>query len=244
MLRVIPEIQQDWTLADIVQYRTPPTWEPAFQTAADDVADVSETLAGDEKQHGRFYPEKRDLFRALDMVPLNQVRVIIVGQDPYPDTNANRPAPRATGLAFSEAKDDAISSSLKTVFKELKRTVPGFIEPTCGDLTSWALQGVLLLNKELTVRPGQPGSHRGLWDGIVNRIVQFIAQERPQAIFALWGAEARKLRPIIGSKHTIFEAAHPSGRAAGRYAGSNNFNLINEALRKQGQPEINWNVVC
>ena len=106
------------------------------------------------------------------------------------------------------------------------------------------MQGVLLLNKELTVRPGQPGSHRGLWDGIVNRIVQFIAQERPQAIFALWGAEARKLRPIIGSKRTIFEAAHPSGRAAGRYAGSNNFNLINEALRKQGQPEINWNVVC
>lgn len=244
MLRLIPEITQEWTLADIVRLRTPPTWEPAFQAAADDVAEVSETLAEDEKQHGRFFPDKKDLFRALEMVPLNQVRVVIIGQDPYPDTNANREAPRATGMAFSEAKDDDISSSLRTVFRELKKTVPGFTDPQCGDLTSWALQGVLLLNKELTVRPGQPGSHRRLWDGIVNRIIQLIVQTRPKAIFALWGAEARKVTPIIGSKHLILEAAHPSGRAAGRYAGSNNFNLINAALREQNEPEINWNIIC
>lgn len=244
MLRVVPEIHQEWTLADIVKYRTPPTWEPAFQAAADDIADASETLAEDEKQHGRFFPDKKDIFRAFDMLPINQVRVVIIGQDPYPDTNANRAAPRATGLAFSEAKDDDISSSLRNVFRELKRSVPGFKDPTCGDLTSWALQGVLLLNYALTVRPGQPKSHERLWEGLVIRIIQLITQTRPKAVFALWGASAKKLKTYIGTKHRIFEAVHPSGRAGTRYAGSNNFNLINAALREQGEPEINWNIVC
>lgn len=242
-LRVVPPIEQSWSIKQIVRERTPSGWERVFQEAKPELDELSDDLDRFEKEGGQYYPLKKDLFRAFELTPLHRVRVVIIGQDPYPQVNPSNGQPRAVGLSFSVARSDTIPSSLQNIFQELKNTVDDFVVPRHGDLTNWARQGVLLLNACLTVFPNQPGSHGDIWKGFVIKVLGAIANQRPGTIYILWGNNAAAYQGYLGDRAIILTAAHPSGRSATKgFFGCNHFNEVNKRLVKRGEPPINWNL--
>lgn len=240
------DVDQSWSVSRIVKERIPATWDKVFEEAKYDLEETSEYLEKDERENGMWYPLKKNLFDAFHYTPLNMVKVVIIGQDPYPQTvrdkNGNS-IPRAQGLSFSVSPDDEIPSSLKNIFKELQNSYRGFIMPEHGDLRQWAKQGVLLLNACLTLVPGKPASHGAIWSGFVSKVCRAISEMNPKCIYMMWGQNAQKLRTVVGEKSVILEAAHPSGQSAHRgFFGCNHFNQANEILLKQGHSAINWNI--
>ncbi|WP_201456462.1 uracil-DNA glycosylase [Chlamydia sp. 17-3921] len=184
-----------------------------------------------------IYPDKKCIFAALNSTPFNKVRVVILGQDPYPGEG------QAHGLSFSVPQGVRLPPSLMNIFREL-RTDLG-IDNQSGCLQSWADQGVLLLNTVLTVRAGQPFSHAGQgWELFTDVIIQKLIQERSHIIFVLWGAAARKKCDILfrsKHQHAILASPHPSPLAAHRgFFGCSHFSKINYLLNKLNQPMINW----
>lgn len=219
----------------------PPSWEAVFAAAKNEIKHASDMVLEKEKVEGPSFPNREDVFAAFHKTPLNKVKVVILGQDPYPQHDATGTRPRAVGLSFSVRKGDAIPSSLKNIFTELKNSVPGFAEPAHGDLSHWAEQGVLLLNTCLTVQPGFPGSHGVIWHGFIKHVFLALAAVNPKCIYVLWGKEAQKWAPKVGQKSIILEAAHPSGLSANRgFFGCNHFVLVNQHLLAQGKEGINW----
>ncbi len=235
-------IDQSWSIEKIASEVVPKGWESLFEHAIPELKDISDILAKDEMKYGQFFPLKRDIFAAFHNTPLNNVNVVIIGQDPYHQRLADG-NPRAVGLSFSVRQNDVIPSSLKNIYKELDETVRGFKKPDHGDLTEWTRQGVLLLNSCLTVRQGKPGSHSELWLGFINKVFKAISNVNPYCIYLLWGKEAQKLKPMLGEKSIIFEANHPSGYSAHRgFFGCNHFNLVNDTLIKHGKNAIKWSI--
>ena len=182
---------------------------------------------------GDFLPERENLFRAFD-IPFDDVRVLIVGQDPYPTPG------HAMGLAFSTS--GPIPRSLANIYKELNDDL-GIPTPDHGDLSSWQDQGVMLLNRVLTVAPGQPGSHRGIgWEEITEKAITSLAKRDQPLVAILWGADARKTRKFLGDTPVI-ESAHPSPLSARRgFFGSQPFSRTNALLQAQGAEPIDWNL--
>lgn len=238
-------IDQTWSIEKIATEAPPVTWENVFQDAKHELSDVSQILNEQERMYGTYYPLKKDIFAAFQYTPLNNVKVVIVGQDPYHQTISihGQSVPRAVGLSFSVRREDSTPSSLQNIYTELANTVRGFTKPDHGDLREWARQGVLLLNMCLTVRPSQAGSHGDIWLGFNNKVFKAIAAVNPYCIFMLWGKEAQKVKPMLGERSTILEAAHPSGLSARKgFFGCNHFNLANDALIRQGKVGINWRI--
>ncbi|AEB41279.1 uracil-DNA glycosylase [Chlamydia pecorum] len=183
------------------------------------------------------YPKQEYIFSALKSTPFAKVRVVILGQDPYPGEG------QAHGLSFSVPPGMCLPPSLKNIFLELKADLG--IENHSGCLQAWADQGVLLLNTVLTVRAGQPFSHAGQgWEKFTDAIVHKLIQERTHLIFVLWGAAARKKCDILfhsTHKHAILSSPHPSPLAAHRgFFGCSHFSKINYLLNTLNQPMINW----
>ncbi len=188
-----------------------------------------------EYEQGLCYPPKELLFRALELTPFEDVKVVIVGQDPYhgPD--------QANGLSFSVDQGVKLPPSLRNIFKELNSDLQ--IHRESGDLESWARQGVLLLNSVLSVRASQPGSHQALgWEVVTDLILSKLSEKRERVIFVLWGAQAQKKQPLIDSqKHVVLQSAHPSPLAAYRgFFGSKVFSKINSHLVSQGLSPVDW----
>ncbi|MDH5710847.1 MAG: uracil-DNA glycosylase [Gammaproteobacteria bacterium] len=192
-----------------------------------------------EKDKGKvIFPHSSLWFNALNSTPLDQVKVVILGQDPYPTPG------HAHGLCFSVLPEvKPLAKSLINIFSELKDDLG--IENQHGYLQSWANQGVLLLNSVLTVESGQPNSHQGKgWETFTDKIISVLnAQQRP-IIFVLWGSYAQKKGAIIDAPHhLIIRAPHPSPLSAYRgFLGSRPFSKINHFLKQSGQAEINWRV--
>lgn len=240
-----PKIEQDWSIERIAKESPSISWEKVFEDALPELHDISDILLEQEKLYGSFYPLKRDIFAAFDATTLSNVKVVIIGQDPYHQsvTIRNEVLPRAVGLSFSVRRDDSIPSSLQNIYTELANTLRGFNKPDHGDLREWARQGVLLLNMSLTVRPGAPGSHGDIWLGFINKVFKAIASVNPYCIYMLWGKEAQKVKPMLGERSVILEAAHPSGLSARKgFFGCNHFNLSNDWLIRQGKIAINWRI--
>ena len=235
-------VDQTWSIENVAKLY-PPTWEEVFASASNELRDVSQILDEQERTFGTYFPLKRHIFNAFHYTQLSNVKVVIIGQDPYHQSIVvgNESLPRSVGMSFSVRREDSIPSSLQNIYTELSNTVHGFVRPTHGDLTHWALQGVLMLNTCLTVRPGKPGSHGDIWLGFVNKVFRAIAKANPRCIYLLWGKEAQKLRPMLGDKSVVLEAAHPSGLSARRgFFGCSHFTLVNEHLVRQGKIGINW----
>lgn len=238
-------IDQTWSIERIATDARPITWEAVFEESKHELHDVSQILEERERTHGTYYPLKQDIFAAFHYTPLNNVKVVILGQDPYHQTITinGKSVPRAVGLSFSVRQEDSIPSSLQNIYTELANSVRGFRKPDHGDLREWARQGVLLLNTCLTVQPGQAGSHGDIWLGFIVRVFRAIAAVNPNCVYMLWGREAQKIKPILGERSIILEAAHPSGLSARRgFFGCNHFNLANDALIRQGKVGINWRI--
>lgn len=195
------------------------------------------TFLDQELANGKhIYPAKQDWFRALHLTAPTQVRVVILGQDPY------HGAGQAHGLAFSVNEDCAVPPSLRNIYKELARDL-GIAARAHGNLEHWARQGVLLLNTVLTVEDAKPASHQGKgWEEITDRIIETVAAQNSPTVFMLWGAHAQKKRPMIDSaKHLILEAPHPSPLSAHRgFLGCGHFGKANAFLRGEGLEGIEW----
>ncbi|MGB3589287.1 MAG: uracil-DNA glycosylase [Tunicatimonas sp.] len=182
------------------------------------------------------YPPGKEIFRAFDLTPFDQVKVVILGQDPYHGPK------QANGLAFSVRDGITKPPSLINIFKEIKNEYDKPI-PDSGNLERWAQQGVLLINSTLTVRARQAGSHQKKgWEQFTDAVIQKVSDEQENIVFLLWGAYAQKKGAIIDeSKHHVLKSAHPSPFAADRgFFGNEHFKQANEYLKQQGKEEIEW----
>ena len=183
-----------------------------------------------------IYPPSDRLFTALHLTPLEKVRVVILGQDPYHEPG------QAMGMSFSVPEGVEIPPSLKNIYKEIHEDVGERI-PATGDLTRWAEQGVLLLNAVLTVRAHQANSHKGRgWEEFTDAIIKIVnGQERP-VVYMLWGRNAREKKSLVTNpEHLVLEAAHPSPLSAyNGFFGCRHFSKCNKFLKEKGAGEINW----
>ena len=185
-----------------------------------------------------IYPPGPKIFNAYDTTPIEEVKVVILGQDPYHNPG------QAMGLSFSVPKGTRIPPSLRNIYKELNTSL-GIVPASHGDLTKWAEQGVFLLNAMLTVERNEPGSHqRSGWQFFTDASIKAISDQRENVVFMLWGAFACKKAVLIDAeKHLVLESAHPSPFSAHRgFFGNNHFVLANEYLQEHGHPPINWDV--
>ncbi|WOE32068.1 MULTISPECIES: uracil-DNA glycosylase [unclassified Acinetobacter] len=199
--------------------------------------ELKEFLIQEKKADKVIYPPSSLIFNAFNLTPLANVKVVILGQDPYHGAN------QAHGLSFSVQKGIALPPSLRNIFHELNTDL-GVTISTHGDLTHWAQQGVLLLNSVLTVEAGQPTSHqkRG-WEDFTNHVIDVLNDQRENIVFILWGAYAqRKGQRIDQNKHLVLKAAHPSPLAANRggFFGCKVFSKTNNYLKQHGIEPINW----
>jgi len=195
-------------------------------------------LRGQKADGKLIYPPGAQIFNALDSTPLDQVKVVILGQDPYHGPG------QAHGLAFSVPPDVRPPPSLQNIFKELERDL-GLLRPAHGCLSYWAEQGVLLLNAVLTVEASNAGSHakRG-WETFTTRIIELVAQRHRHVVFMLWGSYAhKKAEQLDLSGHCVLKSAHPSPLSAHRgFLGNGHFSAANNYLQSHGREPIDWSL--
>ncbi|WP_316798293.1 uracil-DNA glycosylase [Pedobacter frigidisoli] len=193
-----------------------------------------------EKETGAtVYPKGSDIFNALNTTPFDQVKVVILGQDPY------HGAGQAHGLSFSVQRGIAVPPSLKNIYKELESDIEGFKTPGHGNLTHWAEQGVLLLNATLTVRVSEAASHQNRgWEVFTDEIIKALSQKREHIVFLLWGKYAQQKAALIDEKkHYILTAPHPSPFSAHTgFLGSRHFSKTNQLLIQNNLTPIDWNL--
>ena len=183
-----------------------------------------------------IHPSSKDIFRAFELTPFENVRIIILGQDPYHGPN------QANGLAFSVNSEVRFPPSLLNIFKEYSTDLKLPI-PKDGNLSAWAERGVLLLNSILTVESGSPGSHKDFgWEEFTNQIIKALSDKKSNLVFILWGSYAQSKKILIdSSKHFIIATPHPSPLSAHRgFFGSKPFSKTNDFLRKNKNEEIDW----
>jgi uracil-DNA glycosylase len=211
-----------------------PDWAEALAPVDDRIGRMGQFLR-DEVAAGRDYrPAGDHVFRAFQP-PLADVRVLVVGQDPYP--NPDHPI----GLSFAvERHVWPLPPSLVNIYLELRNDL-GIMPPRHGDLSGWADQGVMLLNRVLTVRPGESNSHRGRgWEEVTERAITALVERGGPCVAILWGSDARSLKPVLGKVPWV-ESAHPSPLSAYRgFLGSKPFSRVNRMLEEQGAPPVNW----
>jgi len=222
-----------------VSEQLPQSWQDLLATeTSQQYWTVLQSFVAAERQSSTVYPPADETFKAFSLTPPQNVKVVVLGQDPYHSQG------QANGLCFAVPNGIKIPPSLRNIFKELHSDLG--IEPsTSGDLTSWAQQGVLLLNATLTVRSDGAGTHQGHgWETFTDAVVRALGTTSSPIVFVLWGAYARKKKLFITQpQHTIIESAHPSPLSAyNGFFGSKPFSQINEALTRNGVNPIRWQI--
>lgn len=216
------------------------SWSPILKPlfAQDYVRKLSHFVQEERKQYKVFPPENL-VFNAFKLTSFPDIKVVILGQDPYHNDG------QAHGLSFSVPEGISFPPSLKNIFTELVSDIPGFFYPKTGDLTNWAKQGVLLLNATLTVRAHQAASHQKMgWEEFTDSIIKKISEEREGVVFLLWGSYAQKKSIFIDpSKHLILKSVHPSPLSVYRgFYGCKHFSQTNSYLLQQGVRPIDWQI--
>jgi uracil-DNA glycosylase len=227
------------TMSDTV----PASWRPALDPvlAREEARILGGWLRAQEASGKTVYPPRGMRLRALDLTPLERVKVVILGQDPYHGPG------QAMGLSFSVPEGEKIPPSLRNIYNELESDL-GIAPPAHGDLTAWAEQGVLLLNTSLTVEAGQAGSHAGRgWEAITDACVAAVAAREEPSVFILWGAHAQKklttIPDIAAPRHLVIASPHPSPLSARRgFFGSHPFSRANAFLEETGRGAVDWRV--
>ena len=218
----------------------PDSWLPALESeTTKPYYQQLYRFVGEERRKYKVYPPGNDVFNALRYTPLDQVRVVIIGQDPYHNEN------QAHGMAFSVRPGVPAPPSLVNIFKELQTDVQ-FRIPNHGHLIPWAEQGVLLLNAVLTVRAHQANSHQGKgWENFTDAVLRAVNARDSRVVFLLWGRYAqRKADWIDTTRHTVLKASHPSPLSASRgFFGCRHFSKTNAALQAAGLPPIDWQLL-
>ncbi len=183
------------------------------------------------------YPPRSQRFRAFELCSPAICSAVIVGQDPYHGPG------QATGLAFSVNQQTPIPPSLRNILKEWRADF-GVVEMPSGDLTPWGRRGILMMNRVLSVRPGEAGSHRNLgWERFTDLVIKRLADDARYRVFCLWGSDARQLRRLIDERQGVIESVHPSPMSAHRgFFGSRPFSQINQRLKARGLSELDWSL--
>ncbi|MEU6485527.1 uracil-DNA glycosylase [Streptomyces sp. NPDC046887] len=211
-----------------------PGWAEALAPVAGRIAQMGDFLRGEIAAGRTYLPSGANVLRAFQQ-PFQDVRVLIMGQDPYPTPGM------AIGLSFAVAPDvRRLPGSLENIFREMGDDL-GLPRPSNGDLTPWTGQGVLLLNRALTTEPRKPAAHRGKgWEEVTEQAIKALVARGKPLVSVLWGRDARNLRPLLGDLPAI-ESAHPSPMSADRgFFGSRPFSRVNELLAKQGAEPVDW----
>jgi uracil-DNA glycosylase len=223
--RIVPKIEESWKVRLIDQFQ-----KPYFH-------ELKSFLEEEKKAGHTVYPPGSRIFNAFNLTPFDSLRVVIVGQDPYHGPS------QAHGLCFSVLPPTPPPPSLVNIFKELKSDL-GLERPAHGDLSSWAREGVLLLNTVLTVRARQAGSHRNKgWEEFTNSVIHLISKSRPNQVFVLWGKDAQSKENLIEGDHFIIKSSHPSPYSAhSGFLGSRPFSRINQYLQAKGISPIDWSI--
>lgn len=217
-----PQIEESWKETLLEEFH-----KPYFQEL--------KNFLTEEKQQNVVYPPGPLIFNAFNNTPFDQVKIVILGQDPYHGPG------QANGLCFSVSNGIKHPPSLVNIFKEMQKdlNVP---YPRTGDLSGWAKQGVLLLNTTLTVRAHTPASHQAKgWEDFTDAVIRSLSEKRQGIVFMLWGRHAQNKKPLIDTtKHFILEAAHPSPYSANGFFGCRHFSKANYLLQQNGQMPVNW----
>lgn len=226
MEKVAPKIENGWNKILTAEFE------------ADYFKEIKRFLLEEKRNHTVFPPGK-DIFNAFNLTPFNQVKVVIIGQDPYHGVG------QAHGLCFSVLDGIKHPPSLENIFKEIKTDL-GYSYPKNGQLTPWAEQGVLLLNATLTVRQAEANSHQHIgWQKFTDAVIEKLSSEKEGLIFLLWGGFAQKKgQKIDKTKHHVLVCGHPSPLSAnkGYWFGNKHFSKTNELLQKMGKTQINWKI--
>lgn len=198
--------------------------------------ELTEFVEKERAQH-KVFPPREEVFAALEATPYEQVKVLILGQDPYHGEG------QAHGMCFSVRPGVKTPPSLRNIYKEMNEEL-GLPVPDNGYLMPWARQGVLLLNAVLTVRESEANSHKAKgWEKFTDAVIKAVASRQDPAVFVLWGGYARKKAPLIDtSRHIVIEGAHPSPLSVKLFRGSKPFTRMNEAIAAQGHAPIDWRV--
>lgn len=216
------------------------TWTDELEKYKNPIKKISDLIGENEKKHGMYYPLKKDLFNFLKMTPLDKVKLVIWGQDPYP-TLLKDGTPRAQGYSFGVKKDDNIPQSLQNVYKEIKSDFPMFEIPNHGDLTYLAKKGILFMNQSLTFCPKKPKLYLKMWNRFTYIIINILNEKIENCIHLLWGKQCEPLVEHIRSRE-VFQTSHPSPFSVRRgFIGCKHFLKVNITLKKQERGEINWN---
>ena len=213
------------------------SWKQALQSEFDKpyFAGLVSYLHEEKARGAKIFPPGGQIFRAFELTPLDKVKVVILGQDPYHGFG------QAMGLSFSVPEGVSAPPSLKNIFREISTDL-GISMSGSPDLEPWARQGVLMLNAILTVRSGEAGSHQGIgWQEFTDAVIRCISDRCEGVVFLLWGTFARSKKDLIdASRHHVLEAAHPSPLARGAFFGCRHFSRANAILAAEGKTPINW----
>ncbi|MFT4646149.1 MAG: uracil-DNA glycosylase [Planctomycetota bacterium] len=216
------------------------SWKPFLKPffKSDPFKNIEDFVAKEKSSGKTIYPKEEDIFQVFNTIPFEDIKVVVLGQDPY------HGAGQAHGLSFSVPIGQKIPPSLKNMYKELQQDVD-FTMPNHGNLNSWAKQGVFLLNAVLTVNAKEPASHKkAAWENFTDFVIETISKEKEGVVFLLWGNFAKKKASLIDAeKHLILEAAHPSPFSAyNGFYGCKHFSKTNTYLEKNGKKAIDWQI--
>lgn len=235
--------QSDWY--PIILSAIRPEWKEFFNNNSEYLRQINQLLL----THNTT-PRGLEIFTAYQLIDPNNIKVVIIGQDPYYQElgfldHTGRYATKAMGAAFSLRPMDPNAQSLTMIYKELERSIPDFRRPSHGYLESWAQQGVFLLNSSLTTNIGEANCHPITWKIFIAKTIEYIESRNPNLCYVRWGRNAQKLP--VGNSFMKFDAAHPANRNGGRgegFIGCNHFNLVNEHLVSRGLTPIDWLSIC
>lgn len=236
-IEIEADIDQDSTIYDSLYLQDYGSWNSKLKPHQKAVRLVSDMIQEKEKQYGEFYPLKKDVFNFLKMTPLEKVKVVIWGQDPYP-TLLDDGTPRAQGYSFGVRKTDTVPQSLKNIYKEIKSNYPMFEPPPHGDLKWLAEQGVLFMNQSLTYCPNNPKLYLNLWNRFTYIMINIINENVENCIHLLWGKQCEPLIEHIRSRE-IHQSSHPSPLSARRgFFGCKHFLKVNIILENRKKTKI------
>jgi uracil-DNA glycosylase len=226
-------------LLDIIEDTIHTNWKPVLINS---ITSHQQSLHCVLQHDTHVFPENRShIFRAFQYFDCEQTRAVILGQDCYQSRDIKTKRSLANGLCFGVPVDVRLPPSLRNIFRELQHEYPTTPLRTHGDLEGWARQGVLLLNRALTVREDAAGSHLKVWKPITEAIIRHLATSQKHVVYMLWGNPAKEAVPMIPSHaNQILTHTHPSPLARKPFVGNNHFRLCNEYLREHGRPEIQW----
>lgn len=227
------EIKVAKTLSEMLEFNPPKGWEKEIKKLIPIVKNIEKK----SELQCEYYPPKHLVFNLFYLCPLSEIKVVIIGQDPYHGKG------QAMGLSFSVQRGVKVPPSLQNIYKRIQALYPDFKIPTHGDLTEWVKQGVFLLNTCLTVAPNSPGSHGSIWMPFIDKLIPMITNANKNVIFVLWGKQAGDIEDMLGNNIKRLISTHPSPHSA--YRGFNKCEHpreINEHLESVGLKPINWQI--